>query len=51
MPLTSAMWDLNHTSAPEALLQPLSQLTCAVRPDAELCLKHWQEAQPQLQHF
>lgn len=29
MPLASAVWDLEHTTAPESLLQPLSQLTCA----------------------
>ena len=51
MPLTSAVWDLNHTTAPEALLQPLSQLTCAMQPDAELCFKHCWKAPPQLQQF
>jgi hypothetical protein len=51
MPLTSAVWDLNHTTAPEALLQPASQLTYAARPDAELCFKHCWEAPPELQHF
>lgn len=28
MPLTSAVWDLSNTTAPESLLQPISQLTC-----------------------
>ena len=51
MPLTSAVWDLNHTTAPEALLQPTSQLTCALHTGAELKLKHCREAPPQLQHF
>ena len=28
MPLASALWDLNDTTKPETLLQPLSQITC-----------------------
>jgi hypothetical protein len=42
MPLTSAVWDLNHTTAPEALLQPASQLTCApmLSSGSSSCGKH-----------
>lgn len=29
MPLTSAVWDLHNPTAPEPLLEPISQLTCA----------------------
>lgn len=41
MPLTSAVWDLSNTLAPESLLQPISQLTCAASKRLSPC-NHWQ---------